>query len=396
MWTRQRRGARLAQIALVVWLSANAAIAQESSTSAAPPESAAVKQPLEWDLLTIGPGSGLFELWGHSLLCVSRGALERARCYDFGIPSEKDIPTLAIGTLRGQALFVPVALPGIVVLTVYDDRNVWRQHLPLDAQASANLLARLETAVRTKQGYAYEPLSVNCSSQLRDVIDHAVDGRLRRGTQVADGPPLRQAAEIGLKDQVIALLLVALAGGSPSDAPSSAWQRMALPSGLSASVGTELGAPAVQLFHGRGSPEAPSPSAGRNVLMGLALSSTAVLWLARRRGGRTWAVARRAVGGWLFLWSLIPLAGSLSAWWSLSSNWTLLVLVPSDALLMLRWSPRLKRYVQIRMVTALAVGAAALLNLLHQPLLPAVLLAALPLLVLAVDAAAPIRPRART
>lgn len=327
-------------------------------------------------LVTVGPGSDLFELWGHSALCVSAGPFEDGMCYDYGWTQVTDPVALSLGTLRGQALFVRKKWPAAAVLRAYQFRDVWKQELPLDGTAAATLLARLEADAEDRRSYSYEPLQRNCTTRLRDAVGASSD--LHQGTEEPAGAPLRKMAEAGLSGRVVPLVLLALAGGASLDRPTSEWQRMALPFGLMESVRRQLGAAPERLFSRLDQPPPTSPHAGRIVLFFLAVVSGGLGWRARRASSRARLVVQRSLGLWLTFLSLVPIAGTLSVFPSLSPNWLLLVLVPTDLVLLLGDHRFLQKYLVARLVVTSLALSLSLTGLLVQDLWAPCLLVLLP------------------
>ena len=336
---------------------------------------------LVWDLVTVGPAPDLFSLWGHSALCVSKTTFDAGWCFDFGIAREHDPVRLAVGTLRGEPHFAAVKLPAEVLLAAVQFRDAWSQRLPIEPELGRQLLAELDASVDGRERYAYQPLFRNCTTELRDRLDRALSGRLSRQAHTRGGVPLRVPAERGLSGQVLPLALVALAGGTALDRPSTAWERMALPEGLMQGVKERLSAAPSRLLTRSDAPPPTSPNAGRIVLLLLtALGSASYLFLARRRPHRQ-RLLDGALASWLVLLSLVPLIGTATTLPSLHQNWMLAVVVPLDALLLLgpRFAGWQKRYVDVRLMTLALLAALSLGGVIAQALTVGVLLAALPL-----------------
>ena len=302
-------------------------------------------------LYTAGPGSDLFSLWGHSGLCIRSALSPQGRCYDFGASPERDPVRLSLGTLSGERLFVPIALPEPRFVERYAGRDLWRQDLPLPAASVAALQTLLEEKVRRGEGYAYQPFFDNCSTRLRDLLDHASGGQLRAQPDALDGPPLRRFAEEGLSGQVLPLSLVALAVGPRADEPTTAWQRMAFPLELREQVAHSLGAQPV-LVTGRLTPPLPtSPAAGRLALLVLAMVAALAVLRSRKRPKLHRALVR--VGGALLgTTALLVLWSSRTALPELQGTWATLLLLPTDWILALGPAPWWRPYAAGRLACA--------------------------------------------
>lgn len=338
--------------------------------------------PPVWDLVTVGPDADLFSLWGHSALCASAGSFERGTCFDFGVAHEDDPARLAVGTLRGRPLFGVVKVPARVLLATVQFRDTWHQRIELDPGPSRALLAELEALVQARMHYAYQPLFRNCTTELRDRLDHALAGRLRAGADQETGPPLRGPAEGGLTGQVLPLALLALAGGSVLDRPSTEWERMALPAGLMLGVKSRLSAAPSRVFSREGAPPPTSSQAGRSILIVLSALGFAGFALLLRRAPTRRGLVSTLCASWLVLLSLVPLVGALSALPSLHQNWMLAILTPLDAVLFARadWGRLSRHYVKLRLALLLALTLASGLGLVVQPLLTGAIVSASPLL----------------
>ena len=84
--------------------------------------------------------------------------------------------------------------------TIYEaaDRDVWVQPLPLTTDEKRRLLARLEHDVQdAHKRYAYDHLTDNCSTRVRDALDEATGGKLRAMQVPSDGRTYRDLARRG-------------------------------------------------------------------------------------------------------------------------------------------------------------------------------------------------------
>jgi hypothetical protein len=356
--------------------------------SAGTPRSAAAGA-LRVELVTVGPGSDDLELYGHSALCVTSGVMPESaadgRCYDFGVADvgEDDEDRLVWDTLRGKPHFVPVAIDRSLLVKAFEDmeRSLWVQELPLDERQAAALQASLEASVQGHQPYAYHPYYDNCTTRLRDAIDQATGGELRRGSDApADGPSFRARSEQGFSGRLFELTGLALFLGARADRQPSAWEAMFLPAGLRDAVAARLGAAPRQIHERREAFVPTSPKAGRVALVALGVLLAAALGYVARRRERRLRTAIGFVGVFLgFLGLAVDVVWLVSALPELGRNWVALVLVPTDALLAFGSPGLLRRYLAVRLGIVALLAVASVTGIVAQPLLAVCALAALPL-----------------
>ncbi len=134
---------------------------------------------------TMHPGEVFVERFGHNAVVVVDPALPEPLSYNFGFfdPGEKDFTTRFI---RGDMRYQLVALPLADDLAYYREvgRGVtlqWLDLTPAQARRIADALA--ENARPENAHYRYDYFTDNCSTRVRDAIDSALDGGLRRQLQ---------------------------------------------------------------------------------------------------------------------------------------------------------------------------------------------------------------------
>lgn len=342
------------------------------------------------DVYTMGPGEELFSRFGHAAICVTDEASRIGRCYNYGTADFSTPGPLTWNFLRGRALFWVSVAPRPLMEALYqnEDRTLYRQRLPLSPEVTRRLIATLHEAdVRERTFYRYHHFSDNCTTRLRDLIDVATDGALRRGTQEATDPPLRRYVYRGFTGETLLLTLTDLVLGRAVDRPTTRWQGMFLPDVLRAELQARLGAQP-EVVYTRQAP-LPGELAASPSLADLGAPARGAGWLLVVLGGGLGALCARrprlgrAVTGLvlgclgLLVWGLIAAA----ALPELRYNEVALVCWPTD--LALLWLPPrpLVRYLQLRLLALLACALAAAAGLLVQPLGPVLALCALPLLV---------------
>lgn len=191
-------------------------------------------------VVTMQPGEVFWERFGHDAIVVVDPATGRAVSYNFGFfdPTEPDFVSRFI---RGEMRYRLAALPFEQDLATYRDegRGVSVQWLALDdarAQALADALAvnaRPENAF-----YSYQYFLDNCSTRVRDAIDQALGGALRR--QLAGrshGNTFRSEALRLASPAPWMWLGFDLGLGPAADRPMSLWQEAYVPMRLADALG---------------------------------------------------------------------------------------------------------------------------------------------------------------
>lgn len=265
----------------------------------------------EVTLLTMGPGDDMFSRFGHAALCVTDESSPSGRCYNYGTADFTTPVPLSWSVLRGRAEFWVSVTPMPRVLRSYErwDRSVYVQPLPLDAASFEGLRGRLATdALPDNRRYVYDHLTDNCATRVRDHIDEASGGALRR----VDDPPgtLRALVEAGLGEPSLQAASGVVLGRRLDRVPSS-YEAMFLPDRLRAGVEQALGVPAVQVTSRRGPVHSAPPGSGglAAVAVGGGLGAVAgglSAWGGRR--GRVAGALLLALPG-LVLWGLAALSG---------------------------------------------------------------------------------------
>ncbi len=338
--------------------------------------------PRAW-LYTVGRGSDFMSYYGHSAVCIETSRWPDGRCYDYGVATGSAAGVI-LDSIRGRPRFFPVAVSRPILEDVYkgQERTIWRQELPLSPEAVTRLAVGLESAVAAGKPYWYHPYYDNCTTRMRDAIDAVASGKLHADSGGPEAERFRTLSEGGFKGHALELAGLALFLGAPTDKTPSAWEGMFLPERLRDAVEARLGAPPELVYERRELVLPTSVFAGRAALGVLAVVLGAVVAWASRRGGLRLRVAAGAVALALALLGVaLEVVAGVSSYPELSRNWSLLVLLPSDAVLAapLPWVRSwVGRYLGLRL-SGLALLAVASLAGIVQPLVAVCLLAAAPL-----------------
>jgi hypothetical protein len=341
------------------------------------------------ELFTMGPGGDVFEAFGHGSLCVTDAAHPTGTCYNYGTADFRDPVALIWKFLRGGARFWVSRMPRQLMVQAYteEDRTLYRQVLPLSADAAAGLAATLEADTRPERKYyLYNHYRDNCTTRLRDHLDAVTGGALRAGSDVATGQTWRDVTLQGFAQSLALLVGMEVLVGHPVDTPMTLWDAMFLPDVLRVEVGRRLGAPVEVMYRRRAPLDTDPPLAGRYLVLALAGGLTMLMALAALIGrSGLWRFALGATGAVLgSLGLLVYVVVVVVTMVELHRNEVMLVLLPTDlALLFLRGLPlRVYLFARVLLLGAVVIGLVVGL-LVQPPMLAVVALAAGPLVVAA-------------
>ncbi|WP_101925897.1 MULTISPECIES: DUF4105 domain-containing protein [Luteimonas] len=320
MPTPDRRSRAAASRAVASWITALLCLLALCAAPVAAQSPSAAETGLRIGVATMQPGEVFFERFGHNAVVVVDPALPEPMSYNFGFfdPAEPDF----VGRfIRGDMRYRLVALPLAEDLAYYRQvgRGVnlqWLDLTPDQARHIADALA--ENARPENAQYRYDYFTDNCSTRVRDVIDSALDGALRRQLQGRSRGNTYRSDAVRLASPAPWMWLGFDVGlGPAADRPNALWEDSFVPMRLADALrgtrnvdGTPLVADEIVLIEHRQAPE-PVEQARRLwpwLLAGLLLAA-ALLAAARSAPARVAAVALPfwlacgLLGGvMLFLW----------------------------------------------------------------------------------------------
>ena len=269
---------------------------------------------------TMQPGEIFWERFGHNALVVVDPASGEATSYNYGFfdPTE---PDFASRFIRGEPRYRLAALPFEQDMAIYRDegRGVDIQWLDLDPDVARELADSLAVnALPENAHYGYDYFLDNCSTRVRDAIDGALGGALRRQMEGRSQGSTYRTEAVRLASPEPAMWLGFDIGLGPSaDRPLSRWAEAFVPMRLAAALretrlpdGRPLVASEQQILPHRLAPEPQTIPARwpRWALAGL-LVAAGLAWLGARApravagiAALTWAVAGLAGALMLFIW----------------------------------------------------------------------------------------------
>ncbi|HRO63948.1 DUF4105 domain-containing protein [Thermomonas sp.] len=162
-----------------------AVAAVPASAPASAPAAPTAAEPPRIGVLTMGPGDIFWERFGHDSIVVADPAWNEPTSYNFGFFDLNETGFIR-RFIEGRMQYMLVALPLSEDLDYYRrvGRGVRLQWLDLTpAQARALATALAENARPENARYHYDYFTSNCTTKVRDALDRALDGRLRRQTE---------------------------------------------------------------------------------------------------------------------------------------------------------------------------------------------------------------------
>lgn len=335
----------------------------------------------------MGPSDDMFARYGHGTLCVTDRESPKGRCYNYGTTDFSRPVKLTWDWLRGRTKFWVSKVSLTRTLQVYqlEGRSVYRQRLNLNPAAARGLARALEDdyTIPERKYYYYHHFHDNCTTRLRDHIDNATGGQLKRGTNVPVGPTFRELARVGFIGSAPLLIAAEVVIGRPSDQVPTVWQAMFLPDVLREVVAQRLGSPAEKVVEQTLPAETfqGSEAAGRRLMVGVgtALAALLVLFALPRRTW-LWRIGLALVGTVIgLIGTVFWVVASVSAYPEMRWNELVLIFWATDWLVVFLPARWLRRYAIARLVFLALVSVASLVGILVQPLWAPMAIAAFPL-----------------
>jgi hypothetical protein len=342
------------------------------------------------DLYTFGVGPAIFEKFGHAALCVSYPP-ERPSpiCFNYGATNFEEPAKLVWGFMRATQKFWVEPTPYIVMKRFYqhEDRDIFRQTLPLDDQAARDLTAGLcHDLLPENKDYVYHHFEDNCTTRLRDKIDRATGGKLREGSDHRVALSLRGYGRRGMSEFVPLIAISDFITGRDLDYYPTQWEAMFHPEVLREQVALKLGVEPELVSPRHGPPFPTDGPSGRWVVVLVSFLLAVPLVLVRLRGWRRERLAIAVAAIPLMLWgvALWLIFAFVSINW-IRWNEVMVMYLPLDLAIPFLSAVRLRKYAQVRVaMVALASGLAAI-GVFRQPLWVPAICAFVPLGILAFD-----------
>jgi Domain of unknown function (DUF4105) len=337
------------------------------------------------ELVTMGIGSLIWERHGHIALCVRYADPREDACYNYGIGDFHEPVKMGTGFFRGTNSFWVGKMDPVGMLNIYRraDRTIWVQPLPLTDDQEKQVIAKLELDILdANRYYAYDHFWDNCTTRIRDVLDNATGGALKKMTEKTDGRTYRDLAREGFFGMRVALLITDVAMGAATDRVPTYWERMFLPDYLRDAAATLWKIKPIVIYERKGPPPLKDGPSGRLLFALIILVLTTPAW-----GTKLWGRFERtglslAVVPYVFVGSVLWFLAIISPLPYVETNESRFVLLPLDLLLVWFLSPARRRaYARIRVGSLVIIAALLLVGVLSQPIWPLLLWPLVPALV---------------
>src|SRR6266404_6227498 len=295
-------------------------------TAAAPTQSAEPGSNLTVYLLTFGWGDAVWERFGHNAIWIQDRVKGTNITYNWGM-FDFNQPHFIWRFVTGDTRYWMEAIDLDPMLRYYREHNrsILSQELNLSPAQRLKLQQFVEwNALPQNKFYRYDYYRDNCSTRLRDAIDHALSGQLQTATvtRMTSGT-YRWHTQRLMTGDVPLYTGVTLALGHPADKPLSIWQEMFLPVrmandlrtvNIADSIGTQI--PLIRsetaIFTAGRPPEPAAPPyyLPLFVAVGIVFAAVLVLLVRSAEGGNRFAMFTATALA--TLWSLIAGIGGLA------------------------------------------------------------------------------------
>jgi hypothetical protein len=192
-------------------------------------------QELDVYLMTMGPGDAVWEMFGHNAIWIVDRARGTSVAYNYGMFSF-DQPGFIGNFLKGRMQYWMAPVDGEHTVESYrrDNRSVWAQRLDLTPAERLALRDFLEwNALPANAFYTYDYYRDNCSTRVRDALDLALDGLLRRTLEPMPTDVTYRSESLRLTAGDLAIYTGLILGlGPTADRPIDAWEHGFIPMAL--------------------------------------------------------------------------------------------------------------------------------------------------------------------
>jgi hypothetical protein len=214
-----------------------AGVAQAQALIDAP--SAPDEPSLEISLLTIGPGPIFWERFGHNAIVVRDRDAGTTIAYNYGIfdfEQENFLENFARGNMRYR--IAADRLDDDIEMYREESRSIVEQRLDFTPEQALALRDFLRWNIEPENAfYRYDYYVANCSTRVRDALDKALDGAIRRETEGRSrGYTYRMDSLRLMAAEPLLMLGIDLGLGPYADQRIDFWEESFVPAVLSRSL----------------------------------------------------------------------------------------------------------------------------------------------------------------
>ena len=215
--------------------SATAQAPASATIQTPPPVTASSSEPgsdLTVYLLTFGWGDVVWERFGHNALWIQDRARGTNITYNWGM-FDFEQPNFIWRFVTGETRYWMEGIDLNPMLAYYrqHNRSILAQELNLTPGQRLKLQQFVElNALPENKFYRYDYYRDNCSTRVRDAIDHALGGQLQTATvsRMTTGT-YRSHTQRLMTGDIPLYTGITVALGHPADKPLSVWEEMFLP-----------------------------------------------------------------------------------------------------------------------------------------------------------------------
>ncbi len=183
-------------------------------------------------LVTFGIGPAVWERFGHNALWIHDRDAGTDIAYNWGL-FDFEQPGFFRRFLTGDTKYWMAGEDAFAMISAYQNagRSVTLQKLDLTPEQARTLNDLvLRNAREENKYYRYDYYRDNCSTRLRDVVDRALGGAIRRATDTMRTSLTYRGESVRLTEGDIPIQAgIDIALGRPADAPLSAWESFFIP-----------------------------------------------------------------------------------------------------------------------------------------------------------------------
>jgi hypothetical protein len=271
-------------------------------------------------VITFGPGEEVWERFGHNALWIHDGQRGTDIAWNWGLFDFAQ-PDFLQRFLSGDTKYWMAGEDAYRMIGAYHEmgRTITLQRLALTQQQAAALRDFVQwNSLDENKYYRYDYFRDNCSTRLRDAIDRALGGALRRATDTVTTTLTYRGESVRLTDGLLPVQLgIDVALGRPADRPLTEWQSFFIPMRMrdalrSLTIPSAAGTPTPLVIDQRTIPPTSGPTVSvpdeppslalRYLLLGVLLAVLAFVLrvLGRTNRGAHWGLVLLGM-----LWSLL-------------------------------------------------------------------------------------------